>query len=318
MKIFNLILLHEPKIEAFDMNEFNVFDVKRFALHDGPGIRTTVFLKGCSLKCAWCHNPESISTEQQLMYTSSRCIHDYACVLTCEQQAISFTESSIEIDSSCALCLSCVDICSSNALEAVGHSMSPNELFQTILKDVPFYESSGGGVTFSGGEPLLQYQQLLPLLEMCKGAGISRTIDTSLHVKTEVLKSVSALCDLFLIDLKCIDSQLHKNLTGVDNGLILHNIQYLHEQGASFVIRIPLVKGANCHDENILETIEFLSSLSNDSLHVELMPFHQHGESKYEKLIHSSSSSQFSAPDASEIDSIIQKFNHSGIVCTLA
>ncbi|KAF0203824.1 MAG: pyruvate formate lyase activating [Bacteroidetes bacterium] len=291
-----------------------VFDIKRYAINDGPGIRVVIFFKGCNLNCAWCHNPESISAKAGKMYTQSKCIRCESCVMACEQDAISLSADGIVIDQQrCVMCGKCCEACPSMALEMSGKVMSVDEIIQIIEKERIFFEQSGGGVTFSGGEPLLHSELLIKLLEECGKRGIHRTVDTAGNVREETLLEVAKQTDLFLFDLKMMDSALHKLWTGSDNTLILQNLKKLAETGAGIIIRIPLIGGVNDTDENIEQTARFISELAGDSKEVQLLPYHNIARHKFQKLGIKDKSEKLREPDKEALTSAIEKFRKYGI-----
>jgi len=210
-----------------------IFDIKRYAIHDGPGIRVTVFLKGCPLSCKWCHNPESISTAREKMYTKSNCIGCLECIKICPLNALSMTPEGIATDyDRCNLCGKCVEICPTKSLEMVGEEKSVAEILEVVEKDREIIEESKGGVSFSGGEPLLQPDFLLELLEECGKHGLHRTVDSSGFATEKTLLKVAEHTDLFLFDLKLFDNEMHQKYTGVNNERIISNLKKLAETGA--------------------------------------------------------------------------------------
>lgn len=267
------------------MNELPLyFDLKRYALHDGPNIRTTVFLKGCPLRCVWCHNPEGIGAGLEVVTVQERCIGCRECVHGCPEQALSWMEDAVSRDNSrCSLCMNCVEICPSLAHEAVGQQASIEGLIDEIKKDLPFYDQSGGGVTFSGGEPLFQSGQLIKLLKRCGDLEIHRSVDTCGHGDTSVLLEVAAHTDLFLFDLKLMDGELHERYTGVGNSRILANLEQLDRIGAQVRVRFPLIATINDSVENVEAMGRYLHGLKNIN-EVDLLPYHDLAGAKYEKL----------------------------------
>ncbi|NOZ29769.1 MAG: glycyl-radical enzyme activating protein [Chloroflexi bacterium] len=261
-----------------------IFDFKRFSVHDGPGIRTTVFLKGCPLSCWWCHNPESQAPGPELIVRESRCIRCYACVAACEQGAIS-QNGGIPITDreKCVLCGACAEVCYAEAREIAGREMTVAEVMAEIERDAAFYEESGGGVTFSGGEPLLQGEFLIALLEACRERGIHTAVDTSGFAPWETMERVGQLADLFLYDLKLMDDAQHRKYAGATNRPILENLQALSKQGREIVLRIPLIPGINDDEENIRQLGRFAAALPHLN-HVDLLPYHRMGAEKYERL----------------------------------
>jgi len=261
-----------------------VFDIKRFALHDGPGLRTTIFLKGCPLSCSWCHNPESRRFEPDLLFRPSRCIFCLRCVEACPESAIS-SESGLIVtdDSLCSICGKCVAVCPAEAREMVGREYTVSEVMEEILKDRIFFEESGGGVTFSGGEPLSQPEFLDALLRGCRAEGIHCTLDTSGFAENKVFLKTASLADLVLFDLKAIDPETHLRLTGVYNKEILEYAVSLSAGGTGILIRIPLIPGLNDDERNITETGEFVLGLPKVP-GVELLPYHPVAKEKHERF----------------------------------
>lgn len=261
-----------------------IFDIKRYAIHDGPGIRTTVFLKGCPLSCWWCHNPESLASTLHGIYRKDRCIACGECVDACPQGALRLTDQGVVTDPSrCRHCQTCADVCPAEVREFIGRTERVDHLMEAIQKDIPFYDESGGGVTFSGGEPLLQAAFLLALLDRCGRIGIHRAVDTTGYADTDILLAVAAYTDLFLFDLKLMDPVKHRKYTGVSNQIILRNLERLAGQDANVTIRIPLLPGINDDDENLDRTGSFLSTLPGVR-NVDILPYHNSSQNKYRKL----------------------------------
>ncbi len=262
-----------------------VFDIKRYAINDGPGIRIVIFLKGCNLNCAWCHNPESISKEAERMYAPAKCIKCGTCVMACPEKAIILTSEGIVTNTElCKMCGRCAEVCPTKAIELSGKPRTVAEIMDEIEKERLFFDQSGGGVTFSGGEPLLHTEFLIELLDECGRRGIHRAVDTAGLANTAVLLDIAKRTDLFLYDLKMIDSERHQKWTGVANEKILENLKILTETGANIIIRIPLVGNVNDDIENITETARFVSALKGEKKVVNLLPYHKIAQTKYEKL----------------------------------
>ena len=261
-----------------------IFDIKKYAIHDGPGIRTTVFLKGCPLCCLWCHNPEGIGTTPQILYENKRCIVCGECLSVCPEGALSITAGGVTTDR--AICKSdgaCGEICPAEARELAGKTTSPEDILDKVKKDMPFYDQSGGGVTFSGGEPLMQPDFLLECLTLCGQEGIHRAVDTTGYAELESIKQIALQTDLFLYDLKMMDSEKHKQFTGVSNHLILNNLKWLARSGTRVIIRFPLIPGINDDDENIDLVGMYLRILPEiETVHI--LPYHRHQENKYARL----------------------------------
>lgn len=267
------------------MNQPYIFDIKRYAINDGPGIRMVIFFKGCNLNCAWCHNPESISRLRERLYAQSKCIACGTCVAACPEKAITLEQDRIETDPErCKICGKCADVCPTTAIELSGKSMSVAGIMDEIEKQRVFFDQSGGGVTFSGGEPLLHPEFLIELLDECGRRGIHRAVDTAGFVNTAVLLDVAKRTDLFLFDLKMMDSEKHREWIGVPNGKILENLKILAESGARINIRIPLIGGVNDDDENLTESARFVASLFGEKKKVNLLPYHKIAQAKYQKL----------------------------------
>lgn len=260
-----------------------IFDIKRYAINDGPGIRTAVFLKGCPLDCWWCHNPEGQSGQPQLMFRSNRCISSKACMEICPRGAITWNEGSITNWEECDDCGKCAEVCFAGAREIVGRNMTVNQLMAEIERDIPFYDQSGGGVTFTGGEPMYQREFLEEALLTCKEQQIHTTVDTSGYTSWENFRNTLSLVDLFLYDLKLMDAGKHIKYTSVSNRLILSNLQKLSREGAHIIVRIPLIPGINDDDENLEQAGSFLAELP-DLDGVEVMPYHEIGMAKYRAL----------------------------------
>jgi pyruvate formate lyase activating enzyme len=260
-----------------------IFDIKRYATDDGPGIRTTVFFKGCPLRCWWCHNPESQTPKPELMYKRTRCKGAGECVKSCPKSAISKGARYVSINRKlCNSCGKCALACPSDALVLVGRAVGVDEMLKEIEKDVIFYDESGGGVTFSGGEPLMQPDFLEALLEGCKERNIRTALDTCGYASWETVDRINDKVDLFLYDLKSMDDLTHRKYTGVSNRLIIQNFKRLAENGSIISVRFPVIPGVNDDAENVTGTGEF--ALSYGVRQVCLLPYHRAGIEKYRSL----------------------------------
>lgn len=259
-----------------------VFNIQRFSLHDGPGIRTTVFLKGCPLGCKWCSNPESISPRPEIMTFDMRCILCGKCREVCPQKAITMTDASRVIDwSKCNSCLECAKVCPSGAIEQMGKYMSVEETVAEVEKDKLFYLNSGGGVTFSGGEPLYQWKFVREACKQCKEKGIHTALDTTGYAKWDDMRAVLEYVDLVLYDLKHLDARRHKELTGMGNKLILDNLVKTAAR-AKVWLRVPLIPTVNDSVSYIEEIIQLATRMNIGK--VSLLPYHQWGVQKYARL----------------------------------
>lgn len=249
-----------------------IFDIQRNSFVDGPGIRTTVFFKGCNLRCAWCHNPESQNPKTELLFYKNKCTMCGKCKEKCE--------NNLEF---CTLCGKCALYCPHDAREICGREYTTQEVAKEILKDKIFYENSGGGVTFSGGECMLQIDFLEEILGECKTQGIHTAIDTAGHIPYSSFERILPYTDLFLYDIKCMDSETHKRYTGVSNELILANLARLLKSGAPIWVRIPIINGVNDTIEEMLKIRSFFEE-NGFPERIELLPYHAMGEHKYGAL----------------------------------
>lgn len=261
-----------------------VFDIQRFSLHDGPGIRTTVFLKGCGLRCWWCHNPESQQPNPELLLRTELCLRCGACVGECPQTAIQRDgDQFITNRAVCARCGSCVATCVAGARELAGQEMTVDQVMDEVLRDVIFYNESGGGVTFSGGEPLLQSDFLFDLLQACKMHELHTVVDTCGYATSDVLARVRSCVDLFSYDVKVMDDTLHRKVTGASNQLILDNLRYLAEHNHPVLVRVPIIPNINDDKNNLGQIGGLVRSMSNIQ-GVSVLAYHTLGKNKYERL----------------------------------
>lgn len=262
-----------------------IFDIKKFAIHDGPGIRTTVFFKGCPLACWWCHNPEAMSSKPELVLFEEKCIACGECFRVCphgahEQQA---DGSRIYHRDRCVHCGACTDVCYAEALVMEGRQVTVEELMVDLRKDIPFYENSGGGITLSGGEPTLQHEFVLALLKQCRSEGLHTALDTSGHTPWRILKGLLPFLDLVLYDIKHIDDDGHWAATGQHNHRIIENLRRLGDSGTPIEIRMPVIPTINDDGADIEATARVLAQI-NGITRIELLPYHRLGASKYGRL----------------------------------
>jgi pyruvate formate lyase activating enzyme len=295
----------------------SIFDIKRFAVHDGPGIRTTVFLKGCLLSCEWCHNPEGIHRQAELVYFESRCIHCGACVEACPNQAREIIAGEMVYHPErCEMCARCLEACYAGAIFQYGQETNVEEVMAVLRQDAEFYRASGGGVTLSGGEPLAQERFSIALLRQCKAEGFHTAIDTSGQVPWTVFESVLPYTDLVLFDLKHLDPQEHRRYTGLGNTLILDNLRHLDRSGVKLEIRIPLVPGVN-DGSNLDAARAFLGSLGSRP-RVRLLPYHPLAGGKYLRLGREYRLSSTASPDAAQMQAAAEALRASGCEVVIA
>lgn len=291
-----------------------IFDIKRFAVHDGPGIRTTIFFKGCPLHCLWCHNPEGIDRRPELLLRSARCARCYDCVKACPKNALSpgADGGPVAVDRSlCDRCGACLDACAYGALEIAGRQATVADVVAEAERDRVFYESSGGGVTLSGGEPLAQPEFALALLEALKARGLGTVLDTSGAVEGDILDRAADLSDLILYDLKTMDEAAHRRFVKTDNARILENLRRLNRRGRPLWIRIPLAAGVNDGEENIDASIRFLKTLASVR-RVDLLKYHRGGEEKYRNLGRAADFEIFEPPSDERMEDIRRAFAKAG------
>jgi pyruvate formate lyase activating enzyme len=297
-----------------------LFDLKRYSINDGPGIRITLFFKGCPLSCSWCHNPEGVSLRQQKMYARKKCIGCGACTAACPESALRLTSDGIVTDTErCLCCGSCAEACPAKAMEMAGTEYTADYLMQEIEKETLLMDRSGGGVTFCGGEPLLHPEALSELLRRCGALDIHRAVDTSLYAEPDIVRQVMRETDLFLIDLKTMDRDMHKTYCGASNDLILHNIRMTAKSGKDFIIRIPLIEGFNADEENITRSAAFLGELPWARREVHLLPYHAIAAGKYEKLgvRFNPSGISMSAPSPERRRQCVEIFKNHGIKASI-
>lgn len=266
------------------MKRANITDIQHFNVHDGPGIRTVVFFQGCSLKCKWCQNPETISRKARIMYNPQLCIGCGACIKSCPNDAIFIEENQVRTDpSKCTACGICTEECYTIARKLTSKEMTVDEVYDEVIKDAVVYRRSGGGVTISGGEPLLHIEFNTNLFQKLKEEGIRTAVETAGNIPTDSLDQIAPYTDTFLFDFKLFDTEKHKIWIGADNTQILKNIRHICNIHDNVVIRIPLIPSVNDTEEEFGRMMEFVTQLRKiNSVHI--LPFHHFGASKYTML----------------------------------
>lgn len=295
-----------------------ITNIQKYSIHDGDGIRTTVFFKGCPLKCVWCHNPETQRYERELQYDKEKCVGCGACAKVCPRGAITMVENKPVLDRElCTLCGKCELYCPEGIRETVGQEYPVKALVKEIMKDRMFYEQSGGGVTLSGGEVMtMSSEYIVAIAKELKKEEISLTIDTCGYVPFEKFEKILPYVDTFLYDVKVMDPKLHKKYIGVDNELILENLVKLSEAGARIYIRIPTVKEVNGNEQNMLDTIRFLKENNITPAQVNLLTYHNTGSSKYPKLGMEYQGGDLHAPSTEEMEGFVKLFKDAGYLNT--
>jgi len=288
-----------------------LFNIQKFSLHDGPGIRTTIFFKGCPLKCRWCHNPEGLNNKIEMLYNQDKCTLCGECIKRCPKSAIQMINNRIETDmSKCNLCDECTYYCIHGAREIAGKEYSIDEIVKIVLKDKIFYEESKGGVTLSGGEPVMQIDCVEELLKRLKQENIHTAVDTSGIMPFKYYEQIYKYTDLFLYDIKLIDEEKHKKFTGVSNSIILDNLRKLSKIHNNINIRLPIIEGVNADDEHINALINLIRGLGIKDIN--LLPYHDISRHKYKKLDMEYDGQEMSVPTSEKMENFKLRLEDEG------
>ncbi len=290
-----------------------VTNIQRFSIHDGPGIRTTVFLKGCNLRCFWCHNPETLKPKPELQIFPDRCIGCGVCFERCERGGHEVVEEQrIFHRDLCIACGACAETCYAQSLVIVGERKTVDEVVDEVLRDQPFYERSDGGVTLSGGEPLLQPEFAQAILARCKEEGLHTAIETAANMPWERLTGILPVTDLVMMDIKLIDPEQHRACTGVSNERILENARRLGEQDKPLIVRTPVIPGVNDDEATISAIAAFVAELPN-LMYYELLPFHPMARGKYDSLDMPYQAQELESPSKEAMDALAEVARRYGI-----
>lgn len=296
----------------------NITNIQKFSIHDGDGIRTSVFFKGCPLKCEWCHNPETQRFDREMQFDSGKCVGCGACAKVCPSHALAMKDGKPVLNKeNCTLCGKCENFCPAGLREIIGREYTVKELVKELLKDQMFYEESGGGVTLSGGEVMaMDTDYILAVSKELKRQDINLTIDTCGYAPYEKFQAILPYVDTFLYDVKVMDPELHRQYMGVDNKLILENLMRLSEDGARIYIRIPTIKEVNGNEKNMKETIAFLKRHDIHPPQINLLPYHDTGSGKYPKLDMEYKGTDLHAPEKAEMEEFVRLFQEAGFANT--
>jgi pyruvate formate lyase activating enzyme len=295
------------------------FNLQHYSIHDGPGIRTTVFLKGCPLRCLWCQNPESQDLKPVIFLNLERCTGCGTCVEACPESAIRLIDGKSKTDR--RLCKGhgqCAEVCPNEARSLMGRYMTAREVFDDVNADAIFYQNSGGGVTLSGGDPVAQPEFSRAILKLCRDAGIHTAIETSGFAKWDILKGILEYTDLVLYDIKHMDSTKHKEYTGVPNEIILENAKKIHEElNLPMLARLPIMPGYNDSPENMEKTARFIANDLGGSSKVHLLPYHRLGETKYERMEEPEKATSISPPSEAHMEGLVKIFESAGLTAVV-
>ncbi len=296
-----------------------ITDIQKYSIHDGPGIRTTVFFKGCPLKCEWCHNPETQNYQEEFFWDPEKCTFCRSCMDHCCEKAICVDENVVKTNlAKCSSCNNCIEYCYQGARELCGFQLSPKELVKELIKDQIFYEESGGGVTLSGGEVMtMDITYLLEIIKPLSEKGINLGIDTCGYADWTHFQQILPYVDFFLYDCKIINNEKHIQYTGVSNELILENLIKLSENHCKIYLRMPVIQDVNATKENINETIVFLKEKSIIIEEINLLPYHNMGNSKYKRLGKSNPGKNLKKPENKTLEEFAALFKSNGFQVTI-
>lgn len=301
------------------MEKAVVTNIQGYSIHDGPGIRTVVFFKGCPLRCIWCANPENLSAKPQVGFLKNLCRDCARCAKHCPKNAIVPGTGIYRIDRSmCDDCGSCVEGCYYDALVRYGETMTSQEVYQKVRRDKMFYDSSGGGVTVSGGEPMGHSEFIFELFSLCGEEKINTCIETCGFAPRAAFERVLPVTDIFYFDLKLMDGEAHRRYTGRDNELILENARLVVQSGKKVLFRQPLIPGINDSVENIAATAEFMKGLGPGGMEIQLMPYHRAGQTKYDALGLKYETAELNVMTAQELESVKERYIAHGVRCTIS
>jgi len=288
-----------------------VFDIQKFCLHDGPGIRTTVFLKGCQMRCVWCHNPESLSPRKQLAFMHSKCLNCQRCAAVCPHGCHQFPQGKHAIDfAACQACGRCVVACPAQALKIYGQEHDVDALIAEVIKDRPYFDKTGGGLTLSGGEAMFQFSFTLAIAKAAKAAGLHVCIETNGAARAEHYQEIAPWVDLFLLDYKVTDAHMHKRYTGLDKRVILQTLETLSACGAGVILRCPLIPGYNDNDDHF-QAIQRIASQFANIQHTEVLPYHNLGNAK-RREVGEVNGCELPMPDEETVAMWLQTLRHYG------
>lgn len=288
----------------------NIFQIQRWSINDGEGIRSTVFFKGCPLRCKWCSNPESWNKNLEVLFFYEKCINCKRCFSVCSNGAISVEENTTRfVRDKCYGCAACCKVCPTGARKMIGSTVTVEDVLKVIKRDIVFYRESGGGVTFSGGEPFAQSEFLRQLVAVCSQLGIDTAVETSGYFDFEQVQDICEQLDCIFVDIKHMDDEIHKKITGISNRKILENVKQISRMHPNTIVRVPFIEEVNANEQNIKKMCEYLKH--THVVGVELLPYHDFGESKYSPI--GTCVQTFRTPDVAKIEDAKRTISNYGI-----